>query len=73
MDTLKLYEIPSQKNDVLNLNEIESCNHLQYEMNKLNNFLSCLDQYKNEVTVEENPGNIKLLLNFISVVNIEFS
>ena len=55
MDTLKLYEIPSQKNDVLNitLNEIESCCCRQYELNRLNNLLSSLHQHKNYATVEE--------------------
>ena len=55
MDTLKLYEIPSQKNDVLNvtLNEIESCCYCQYELNRLNNLLSSLHQHKNYATVEE--------------------
>ena len=27
-------------------------------MNRLKNLLSCLDKYKNEVTVEQNPDNI---------------
>ena len=55
MDTLKLYEIPSQKNYVLNitLNEIESCCYRQYELNRLNNLLSSLHQHKNYATVEE--------------------
>ena len=56
MDTPKVYEILSQKNDALNisLNEIGSCSYCQYETNRLNNLLSCLEQYKDEVTVEEN-------------------
>ena len=75
MDTLKLYEISSQKNDVLNvsLNEIERCSYRQYEMNRLNNLLSCLEQYKNKVTIEENQESIKFLLNSISVVTTELS
>ena len=75
MDTLKLYEISSQKNDVLNisLNEIESCSCCNYEINRLNNLLSCLDQNKIQVTVEENPESIKLELYFASVVTIELS
>ena len=42
--TMKLHGISSQKNNVLNipLNEIESCRYRQYEMNRLNNLLSCL-------------------------------
>ena len=53
----------SLKNDILSIssNEIESYGYRQYEMKRLNNILSCLDQYKNEVTVEENPESIKLL------------
>ena len=45
MDTLKSYEISSQKNYVLNtsLNETESCSNRQYEMNRFNNLLPCLD------------------------------
>ena len=74
-DTLKLYEISSQKNDLLNisLNEIESCDCCNDEINRLNNLLSCLDQYKIQVTVEENPESIKLELNFVSVVTTELS
>ena len=48
-------------------------NHLQYEMSRLNNLLSCFDQYENEVTVEKNPGSIKLLLNSISVSTTKLS
>ena len=53
MDTLTLYEISPQENDVLNiyLNEIEICSYRQYEMNRLNNLLSSLGQYKNKVAV----------------------
>ena len=55
------------------MNEIESCSYRQYEMNRLNNLLSCLDQYKNEVTIEENPETIKLLLNTINALTTELS
>ena len=53
----------SLKNDILSTssNEIESYGYRQYDMKRLNNILSCLDQYKKEVTVEENPESIKLL------------
>lgn len=65
MDTLKLYELLSQKNDELktSLIEIESFSYRQYEMNRLNNLLSSLYQYKNSATVEENQENIKRRLN----------
>ena len=68
-------EISSQKNDVLNisLNEIESCSCCNDEINRLNNLFSCLDQYKIQVIVEENPESIKLELNFVSVVTTELS
>lgn len=65
MDTLKLYELLSQKNDELktSLIEIESFSYRQYEINRLNNLLSSLYQYKNSATVEENQENIKRRLN----------
>lgn len=65
MATLKLYELLSQKNDELktSLIEIESFSYRQYEMNRLNNLLSSLYQYKNSATVEENQENIKRRLN----------
>lgn len=65
MDTLKLYELLSQKNDELktSLIEIESFSYRQYEMNRLNNLLSSLYQYKDSATVEENQENIKRRLN----------
>ena len=55
------------------MNEIESCSYRQYDMNRLNNLLSYLDQYKNEVTIEENPETIKLLLNTIIALTTELS
>ena len=55
----------------MSLNEIESCGYLHYEMNKLNNLLFSLDQYKNEITEEENPETIKRLLNSINVITRE--
>ena len=60
MDTLKLYETSSQENDALSiyLNEIESCSYCQYKMKTLSNLLSCLDQHKNEVTLEKNKKHI---------------
>ena len=75
IDTMKLHGISSQKNNVLNipLNEIESCRYRQYEMNRLNNLLSCLYQYKNEFIVEEKPESIKLLIDSVSVVTTELS
>ena len=65
MATLKLYELLSQKNDELktSLIEIESFSYRQYEINRLNNLLSSLYQYKNSATVEENQENIKRRLN----------
>ena len=65
MDTLKLYELLSQKNDELktSLSEIESFSYRQYEINRLNNLLSSLYQYKDSATVEENQENIKRRLN----------
>lgn len=65
MDTLKLYELLSQKNDELktSLIEIESFSYRQYEINRLNNLLSSLYQYKDSATVEENQENIKRRLN----------
>lgn len=67
MATLKLYELLSQKNDELktSLIEIESFSYRQYEMNRLNNLLSSLYQYKNSATVEENQENIKRRLNSV--------
>ena len=75
MDTLKLYELSSQKNDVLNisLNNIESCSCRQDKMNRLNNHIFYLDQQKTELTVEENPESIKLLLNSASAVTTKLS
>ena len=55
------------------MNEIENCSYRQYDMNRLNNLLSYLDQYKNEVTIEENPETIKLLLNTIIALTTELS
>ena len=65
MATLKLYELLSQKNDELktSLIEIESFSYRQYEINRLNNLLSSLYQYKDSATVEENQENIKRRLN----------
>ena len=55
------------------MNEIESCSCCNDEINRLNNLFSCLDQYKIQVIVEENPESIKLELNFVSVVTTELS